>query len=106
MEEDKYISTPDTSGSPDMDTRIVDVVRDYLKTSAFTDRKLTDDPTDDLQVVNRKYVTKNGTFATRPAGAVTGQFYFATDLATNGLASWYNNTNWVSATGSILGVGL
>ncbi len=85
---------------------VVSVVKDYLQTAAFTDRKLTDYPTDDYMVVNRKYVTANGVFASRPAGAVIGQPYFATDLATNGLASWYNGTNWVSGTGSILGVGL
>jgi len=85
---------------------IMESLRSYMKSSAFTDRKLTDEPTDDFSVVNRRYVTANGTFATRPAGAVAGQTYFATDLATNGLSSWYNGTNWVSATGSILGAGV
>lgn len=84
----------------------LETVKQYAKSSAFTDRKLTDLPTDDLAVVNRMYVTANGTFANRPPGAVVGQFYFATNLATNGLSSWYNGTNWVSATGSILGVGI
>ena len=84
----------------------LNIIRDYMKSSAFTDRKLTDLPTDALSVVNRRYVTRNGTFATRPPGAVIGQPYFSTDLATNGQPAWYNGINWVSATGSILGIGL
>ncbi len=35
------------------------VVRDYFKSGAFKDRKLTDTPTDDLQVVNKKYSDRN-----------------------------------------------
>ncbi len=85
---------------------MLDTIKQYLRTSAFTDRKISDRPLESLSLVNRKYVTANGTFATRPGGAVTGQFYFATDLATNGLSSWYNGTNWVSATGSVLGAGV
>jgi len=96
----------DENTKKEIQTLVTETIRQYAKSGAFTDRKLTDTPTDDLAVVNRKYVTSNGTFATRPAGAVTGQPYFATDLATNGLRSWYNGQNWVSATGSILGVGL
>jgi len=88
------------------DQDVLEVVKKYLKSSAFTDRKLTDNPTDDLMVVNRKFVTQSSNFGARPTGAVTGQFFFATDLATNGLASWYNGTNWVSGTGSILGAGV
>lgn len=84
----------------------LDTIKQYVKSTAFTDRKITDRPLEALSVVNRKYVTSNGTFATRPAGAVVGQFYFSTDLATNGLASWYNGTSWVSGTGSILGAGV
>ena len=83
----------------------MEVVKKYNKSSAFTDRKVTDTPSDALSVVPRKFVTANGTFTNRPK-AVTGQMYLATDLATNGLPAWYNGTNWVSATGSILGVGI
>lgn len=85
---------------------IIETIKDYDKSQSFSARKVTDTPTDAFSLVNRKYVTANGTFATRPPNAVTGQPYFATDLATNGLRSWYNGTNWVSATGSILGIGL
>lgn len=85
---------------------ILDILQEYNKSTAFTHRQITDTPVDSYETVNRRYVTRNGTFATRPAGAVTGQFYLATDLATNGLAGWYNGSSWISATGSILGAGL
>jgi len=66
--------------------KIKDIVRkevpEILKGSAFTDRKLTDTPTDDLSVVPRKYVTMNGSVAGRPINSVTSQFYFNTDTNT------------------------
>lgn len=76
------------------------VVREYMKSSAFTDRKLTDTPTDNLQVVNRKYVTLNGASANRPTASVVGQYYFDTSLATNGKPVWWNGTGFVDATGT------
>ena len=68
----------------------------------FSSRKLTDTPTDRLQVVNRAYVNLNGVFADRPISSVAtlGQQYFATDLnypVFRGTASWF------SASGSIVG---
>ena len=56
------------------------VVQQYLKSSAFTDRKLTDTPTDSLQVVNRKFVTLNGVTGSRPTGSILGQYYFDTTI--------------------------
>src|SRR3990167_4385991 len=50
---------PDEEINRKIDDRIAKVVPGYLKTSAFTDRKLTDTPTDDLQVVNKKYCDAN-----------------------------------------------
>jgi len=96
----------DDQAKKEVEQIAAETVKRYMKTSAFTDRKISDRPLESLSLVNRKFVTSNGTFATRPSGAVTGQFYFSTDLATNGLASWYNGTNWVSATGSVLGAGV
>lgn len=98
----------DDKQKKEMQGIILETIKQYAKSAAFVERKLTDVPTDDFAVVNRKYVNANGTFATRPAGAVMGQPYFATDLATNGLISRYNGNSsvWVSATGSILGAGL
>jgi hypothetical protein len=63
-----------------IDDAIKKQVSDYLKSTAFTGRKLTDTPTDALQVVNRKYVTMNGVTASRPTSSVLGQFYYDTSL--------------------------
>ena len=81
-----------------VDERIRKIVPEYLKSSAFTDRKLTDLPTDSLQVVNRRYVTLNGATASRPTASVLGQSYFDTTL---GYTVWWNGTAFVDATGTV-----
>jgi hypothetical protein len=73
-------------------------IRQYNKTSGFTDRKLGDTPTDAFSLVNRKYVTLNGT--TFPASPVTGQMFFS---SVTSRPNWYNGTNWVNSTASIVG---
>lgn len=80
---------------------IQNIVKEYLKTSAFTGRKLTDTPTDDLQVVPRKYVNLNGTVANRPKSSVAsvGQSYFATDTA---IPMTYSVGGWRNGSGSIV----
>ena len=84
-----------------IDARIKKVIPVYLKQAAFTDRKITDTPTDDLQVVPRKYVNMYGSVAGRPTGSIIGQQYFDT---TNGYPVFKNqNSRWVSATGSVVG---
>lgn len=77
------------------------VVAEYMKTAAFTDRKLTDTPTDNLSVVNRKYTNLNGAVADRPKSSVAtiGQKYFATD--TNILMT-YNSAGWYNGVGSVV----
>lgn len=76
-------------------------ITEQLKSGLFTSRKLTDTPTDSLQVVNRKYVTLNGATASRPTSSVVGQFYFDTTLAAgNGRPVWYGPNGWVDSTGS------
>ena len=72
-------------------------MRDYLKSSSFTDRKLTDTPTDTLSIVNRRYVNLNGVTANRPISSVAGQFYFDTTI---GKPVWWNGTGFVDATGT------
>ena len=86
-----------------IDERIKKLVPEILKGSAFTDRKLTDTPTDSLSVVNRRYVTNNGTLANRPASSVAtiGQPYFATD--TNIPMTW-SATGWRNGVGSIVAI--
>ena len=82
-----------------IDERIKKLVPIILKGSAFTDRKLTDTPTDNLSVVPRKYVNMNGASASRPTASVGGQFYFDTTL---GYPIWWNPSimTWVKYDGT------
>lgn len=80
---------------------VLDVVKKYLQSSGFTDRKLTDMPTDALQVVSRRFVTLNGPSSQRPVGSVIGQSYFDTSLASGrGKPVWWNGTGFVDGTGT------
>ena len=72
------------------------VVKTYSK-SGFTARKLTDMPTDALQVVSRKYVTQNGTTANRPTSSVLGTQYFDTTL---GFPVYWSGSTWVRYDGT------
>lgn len=76
------------------------IIADYLESSGFTQRKLTDSPSDNLQVVNRKYVNAYSSISTLPATSVIGQQIFLTDTG----YPVFRNTNgkWVSGTGSIV----
>lgn len=82
---------------------IEDVVQGYFQSTGFADRKLTDTPADDLQVVNRRYVNLNGTTALRPSSSVAtlGQRYFATD--TN-IPMTFDGTSWRNGVGSIVAI--
>lgn len=81
---------------------IQELVKEEIKKQmTFTSRKLTDTPTDNLAVVNRKYVNLYGSILGRPQTSVVGQQYFSTDL---GYPIFRNSNNaWVSATGSVVG---
>lgn len=81
--------------------QIQDIISAYMKFQGFKDRKITDTPTDDLSVVNRKYVTLNGTVANRPKSSVAtvGQTYYATD--TN-IPMTYSAGGWRNGVGSIV----
>ena len=76
-------------------------ITEQLKSGLFTSRKLTDTPSDALQVVNRKYVTLNGTVASRPVSSVAtiGQSYLATDTS---IPMTYTAGGWVNGVGSIV----
>lgn len=76
---------------------VEDIIKDYLKSAAFTDRKLTDTPTDDLMVVNRKYVNMNGTSSQRPTSSVLGQQFFDTSL---GYPIYWQGTHFVKYDGT------
>ena len=80
---------------------VVQIIKDYMKTSAFTDRKLTDTPKDTLSVVNKKFVTNNGALTARPVSsvAVVGQRYFDT---TNNVPIFYTTAGWRNSVSSIV----
>lgn len=78
---------------------VIKIVQDYLKTSAFTNRKLTDIPTDPYQVVPRNYITANGTVGARPSSPVVGQPFLATDT---GVPMVYTGNGWVNGVGSVV----
>jgi len=89
--------------NPDIQKKeeVIKIIKEYLGSSAFTARKLTDTPTDNLQVVNRRYVTLNGTSANRPVASVIGQQYLDMTLASGrGKPVWWNGIGFVDATGS------
>lgn len=73
---------------------IIDIVQRYMKTAAFTDRKITDTPTDNLAVVNRKFITLNGTSANRPTTSIIGQRYFDTTI---NKPIYWNGTGFVDS---------
>lgn len=64
-------------------------------------KKIGDTPTDNLQLVPRKYVNLNGTLANRPASilAQIGQQYYATDI---NVPLFYDGAKWRNGVGSIL----
>lgn len=88
----------EVNDSRKFEATVITIVEKYLKSSAFVDRKLTDMPTDALQVVPRKYVTLNGVTSARPVTSVIGQRYFDTSL---NKPIWIGNGYaWVDATGT------
>ena len=84
---------------PEIDRNTIsEMVKEYLQSEAFTDRKITDTPTDNLSIVNRRYVTLNGTTANRPTSSVTGQRYFDTTV---GRPVYWSGSTWVDGAGSV-----
>lgn len=81
----------------DFDKKVIKVVQEYLKNSAFSDRKLTDTPTDGLQVVNRNYVTQNG--LTRPSNPVMAQQFWDVSLQK---PIYWSGTTWKDSQGNIV----
>ena len=81
--------------------QVQDIIKEYLQSETFTDRKTTDTPTDALSSVNRRYVNLNGVVADRPKSSVAsvGQSFYATD--TN-IPMTYSAGGWRNASGSIV----
>lgn len=73
---------------------ITEEVKKQLSGALFTTRKLTDTPTDSLQVVPRKYITRYGTTAQRPTTSVMVEQFYDTTL---GKPIWWNGSTWKDA---------
>jgi len=82
-----------------IDERVRKLMPEYMKSTAFTDRKLTDNPTDRNQVTPRGYVTRNFTTALRPVTSVLGESFFNTTL---NRPCWWNGTNYQDAAGNVV----
>lgn len=84
----------------DFEQKVKKVIDVYLKNGAFSVRKITDTPTDNLMVVNRKYVNLYGTTAQRPSASVFGQKFFDTTI---GRPIYINpiTGKWVDGAGSV-----
>ena len=72
------------------------------KSGTFTDRKVTDTPTDSFSLVNRRFVTLNGPMADRPPSSVAaiGQHYFSN--STPSILMIYASVGWVNTVGSVV----
>ena len=75
---------------------IQEEVKNQLKGGLFTARKITDTPTDNLQVTPRGYVTRNFTTLLRPVTSVVGESYFDT---TANKPAWWQGTKFVDGSG-------
>lgn len=86
-----------------VDKRALEVVKKFMESSGFTAHKITDTPGDSLSVVNRKFVTLNGSVASRVSSSVAtvGRFYL--DTGTN-IPMWKVTAGWVNGVGSIVAV--
>lgn len=92
--------TPQThQQGPDFSQTVISIVQQYLKSSAFSDRKLTDTPTDALSVVNRKFVTQNGSTTQRPTSPTLAQQFWDSSLQK---PVYWSGTNWKDSQGNIV----
>lgn len=83
-----------------IDARVKEILPEYLKTQAFSERKITDMPTDRLQVTPMGYVNMYSSVASLPASSVIAQQVFVTDLGYPVFK--HQNGRWVTATASIV----
>ena len=77
---------------------VKEIIRGYMADDGFSDRKVTDVPTDSYAVTNRRYVNLNGISSARPLGSVVGQFYLDTTV---GKPVWWDGTKFIDATGTV-----
>lgn len=78
------------------------IVKEYLQSQGFSDRKVADTPTDDYMVTPRKYVNAYGPSVRRPTASVAhlAQQYFDTTI---GRPIYFNPNSsvWTDGAGSI-----
>ena len=80
---------------------VSEVVKNYNSSLGFTDRKITDTPTDSYALVNRRFVTLSSNLGARPISSVVvvGQRYFDT---TNNTPIWFTAGGWRNSVGSVV----
>jgi hypothetical protein len=78
---------------------VIQIIKEYLGQNGFTARKVTDMPTDALQIVPRKYVTRSFTTVKRPTTSILGESYF--DTTVNKPVFW-NGTSYKDAAGNVI----
>ena len=82
--------------------QIKEIVQKVVKDSlGFVERKLSDTPTEQFSLVNRRFVTLSSNLGARPVSsvAVVGQRFF--DL-TNNVPIFYTTAGWRNSVGSIV----
>ena len=82
--------------------KLVDeTVLKFMKLPGFTSHKITDTPTDTLSIVNRRFVTLNGSVVSRVSSSVAtvGRFYLDTE---SNIPMWKVSAGWVNGVGSIV----
>ena len=93
MDKDEFFKKIDLQKETDKN------VQTYLASTAFSGRKVTDNPVDRNQVVPRGYVTRSFTTALRPTTSVLGEMYFDTTVSK---PVWWNGTNYQDAAGNVI----
>lgn len=88
---------PQEKDNSDLKKVIRTEIENYNKSAAFSDRKVTDSPTDDFSVVSRKYVNMNGTTSQRPPSPIIGQQFFDKTL---GYPIYWSGASWVKGDGT------
>ena len=73
----------------------------FTKLTGLTTHKIADTPTDELSIVNRRFVTLNGSVVSRVSSSVAtvGRFYLDTQ---SNIPMWKVSAGWVNGVGSIV----
>jgi len=93
MEKDEFFKKIDQQKETDKN------VQAYLASTAFSGRKVTDNPVDRNQVVPRGYVTRSFTTALRPTTSVLGESYFDTTVSK---PVWWSGSSYKDAAGNVI----